>query len=726
MQAWLDLTAAARQGDLEAFGGLVEQFQDMAFGAALARLGDFHHAQDATQDAFIEAFRDLKQLRETHAFPAWLRQIVLKHCDRRLRRRGPRLVPLEASGDRAMDDSNPAVAAEKAESKAMVLAALNGLPEDHRMVTTLYYIGGHSTDEIAGFLEVPLTTVKKRLHDSREKLKERMLNMVNTSLHEHAPSRDSNLSNAVQMINACKVGDLKKVRTLLKLDPRLVFECKAEEGRFLPLHYAVREGHADVVQALLDSGADPQPYEHMMRNHLGITTLDLARARGFGSVVSLVEAAIRRRNPTHAGSDEIRNAIASKNLARIAELVKRDSACVKAADDDGNTPLHRAAEADWTDAHRLYMDEWIQLGADLSARNSLGHTPVDLTLFPNSGWPIAQRPRPAMTGYLLAKGAAYTIHLAASLGDLPGVRRHLERDAKLAQLQSSNGKRPLSCAAEFGHTKIVKLLLEHGADPNATESDGYRAYPLYAAAKGRNLEMARALLDRGADPNAWLEAGGNAMSLALEHGHQEMADLLASYGGCPYENYWAGNLPVMATLFAMNPNLGKDFFTVNSGVFFDTESAERTAAILKLAMKYGADPKTIPQWSLFVARHSPGVLKTLLEHGAHPNAADEEGKTTLHAIQKQFNEKTESVLLESAAVLIDHGADLRAQDHVYRATPLTWAAIFGNLKMVAYLLSRGSATNLPDDEPWTTPLFWAEYKGHKEVAELLRKHGATR
>jgi len=725
MEAWLDLTAVAKQGDLDAFGGLVEHFQDMAFGAALARLGDFHHAQDATQDAFIEAFRDLRQLRETLAFPSWLRQIVLKHCDRRTRRRGPRLVPLEKSGDRRMDDSNPALAAEKAEAKDLVLAALNELPEDHRMVTTLYYIGGHSTDEIARFIEVPLTTVKKRLHDSREKLKERMLNMVNTNLRENAPSRDSRLSTAVQMINACKVGDLNKVRALLKLDPQLVFECKAEEGRFLPLHYAVREGHAEVVKVLLDLGADPHPYEHMMRNHLGITTLDLARARGFGSVVSLVEEAIRRRNPTHSGSDEIRKAIAARNIARIAELVKQNPAHAKATDDDGNTPLHRVAEGDWTDANRQCVDEWIKLGADLSARNGLGYTPTDLTLFGNHRWPIARRPRPAMTGYLLAKGAAYTINLAAALGDLDGVRNYLERDAKFANFQEANLKRPLSCAAEFGHTTIVKLLLEHGADPNAPEAVEYRTYPLYAAAKGRNLEIAKALLAHGADPNAWVDASGNAMSLALENGHQEMADLLASYGGCPYENYWAGNLPVMATLFAMNPNLGKDFFTANSGVFFDTDSTERTAAILKLAIKYGADPKSIPQWSLFVARNSPGVLKTLLEHGANPNAADAEGKTTLHAIQKHFNDKTEAVLLETAAVLIDHGADLLAKDHVYRATPLTWASIFGNLKMVEYLLAKGAPTNLVDDEPWATPLFWAEYKGLKEVAELLRKHEAT-
>ena len=47
-------------------------------------------------------------------------------------------------------------------------------------------------------------------------------------------------------------------------------------------------------------------------------------------------------------------------------------------------------------------------------------------------------------------------------------------------------------------------------------------------------------------------------------------------------------------------------------------------------------------------------------------------------------------------------------------------------EMVEFLLARGAPTNLPDDPPWATPLAWAERRGHAEVAEILRKHGAAR
>ena len=57
---------------------------------------------------------------------------------------------------------------------------------------------------------------------------------------------------------------------------------------------------------------------------------------------------------------------------------------------------------------------------------------------------------------------------------------------------------------------------------------------------------------------------------------------------------------------------------------------------------------------------------------------------------------------------------------------LAWAARTNMPDMVEFLLARGAPTNLPDDEPWATPLAWAERRGHAEVMEILRQHGATR
>ena len=71
--------------------------------------------------------------------------------------------------------------------------------------------------------------------------------------------------------------------------------------------------------------------------------------------------------------------------------------------------------------------------------------------------------------------------------------------------------------------------------------------------------------------------------------------------------------------------------------------------------------------------------------------------------------------MESAAIFIDHGADLHARDEEICSTPLGWAAKFGQTPMVEFLLRRGAKPNLPDDPPWATPLAWATRRGHHEI-----------
>ena len=174
------LVKRARAGDLDAFGQIVRRFQDMAHGYAFSYLGDFHRAEDVAQEAFIDAYLKLPRLCEPAAFPGWFRRIVRTHCHRAVRGRRMEAVPLDAALEVA------ATVERKPDLHEEVLAAIRALPEHQRVAMTLFYINGYSQKEIAAFLEVPATTVQKRLHDSRKKLKERMLEMVEETLKEHA------------------------------------------------------------------------------------------------------------------------------------------------------------------------------------------------------------------------------------------------------------------------------------------------------------------------------------------------------------------------------------------------------------------------------------------------------------------------------------------------------------------------------------------------------------
>lgn len=182
MEELTALIQRAQKGDPEAYGELVNRFQDMSYGYAYACLGDFQLAQDAAQEAFIEAYQCLPTLREAHAFPAWFRRIVFKHCDRLIRGKRLDTLPLESAAEAASPHLNPAEILELREVGKRVQSAIHELPLKEREVTTLFYIDGYSQQEIADFLDVPAKTVKSRLYASRQRLKERILNMVQDEL----------------------------------------------------------------------------------------------------------------------------------------------------------------------------------------------------------------------------------------------------------------------------------------------------------------------------------------------------------------------------------------------------------------------------------------------------------------------------------------------------------------------------------------------------------------
>ena len=181
------LTARSRGERIEAYGRLVERFRDMACGYAYSILGDFHQAEDAAQDAFVTAFEKLDRLDKPEAFPGWFRRIVWSTCGRMTRRKKLPTAALDAAGRVEADAADPHELLEKKEMRDEVLKAIRRLPARQREVTALFYINGYSQNDFADFLEVPVGTVKNRLNASRSRLKERMLHMVEETLHKNAP-----------------------------------------------------------------------------------------------------------------------------------------------------------------------------------------------------------------------------------------------------------------------------------------------------------------------------------------------------------------------------------------------------------------------------------------------------------------------------------------------------------------------------------------------------------
>jgi RNA polymerase sigma factor (sigma-70 family) len=232
---------AAQGGDIDAFARIVRQFQDMAFGYAYAILGEFHLAEDAAQEAFVEAYRRLGSLRDPGAFPAWFRRIVAGRCSRLTRKKRVPTVPLTRALGQASDRPGPPEEAARDELADRVLAAVRALPDGEREATTLYYIDGYSHREIADFLEVPVTTVNNRLHASREKLREEMLTMVEDTMKAHAPKPDETSDRVAFLLKAAQ-------RMSDGIPFMQVFALAADEAKTEPLRDAIKSVRASVEQ----------------------------------------------------------------------------------------------------------------------------------------------------------------------------------------------------------------------------------------------------------------------------------------------------------------------------------------------------------------------------------------------------------------------------------------------------------------------------------------------
>ena len=176
------LISSAQRGDLDAFNTLVLAYQDMLFSTALRILGDDEQAADATQDAFLSAFRSINSYRGG-SFKAWLLRTVTNTCYDELRRQKRRpTTPLEPDADdgEEMDTPRwladpgltPEQSTEAVELEHAIQHCLDNLPMEFRTVVVMADLQGLDYSEVAVAVRAPLGTIKSRLARARLRLRE--------------------------------------------------------------------------------------------------------------------------------------------------------------------------------------------------------------------------------------------------------------------------------------------------------------------------------------------------------------------------------------------------------------------------------------------------------------------------------------------------------------------------------------------------------------------------
>jgi len=175
------LVRAAREGDSDAYGALIERYQDRIYSLALGYVSDREDALDLTQEIFVKAYRGLEGFRSDSGFYTWLYRIAVRHCIdfRRKRQRHGETVALEGDvlGETGFEpvDTSPGSDPERMllsrTMSAAIRKGLQGLAEPFRSAVVLHDLEGLAQDEIARIMGCPLGTVKSRIQRGRAQLR---------------------------------------------------------------------------------------------------------------------------------------------------------------------------------------------------------------------------------------------------------------------------------------------------------------------------------------------------------------------------------------------------------------------------------------------------------------------------------------------------------------------------------------------------------------------------
>jgi ankyrin repeat protein len=525
-------------------------------------------------------------------------------------------------------------------------------------------------------------------------------------------------TDAWDMFCAALSGDMVTIQSLLDKDPSLI-RCEYDYRN--PMYFAVRENQLSVAAYLLQRGASP------VGSGTSDTLLQIARDRGYPAMQQLLEEAIAGQKGS-AGGAVIAEAIRSRSLEKVKALLDESPELVHARDDGTNQPIHWAVMT----RQPAMIDELLSRGADINAKRFDGARPLQLCNgdYSYRGWRDVPKDTIATPNdifrHLIARGAYLDIGMAALTGNTERVRELLEQDPSLANRVSdyvsyyAGSGAPIKNAATGGHIEIVKLLLEHGADPNLPEEGiAPQGHALHSAVVNGHTEIVKLLLEHGAYPNVEIESSADTLSAAITRSDQPMIELLCSYGAARRVHLLAymGDIQTAAAVFAANPSLANDAYALECAAGQGHES------FVRLMLRY--QPGLAKQIAVGVNSQGPqdairstGLVEFLFTQGMDASHRNWLGITPLHHFARRDD-------VDSAAVFIRHGADINAVDEEFRSTPLGYAAKYGKKNVAELLLKQGADPALPRDAHWATPLAWATRRGYADIVELLEEYGAT-
>jgi RNA polymerase sigma-70 factor, ECF subfamily len=166
-----DTVEAAKQGDRQAFGRLIENFERAVYATAYRRLGNHAEAQELCQDVFLQAMRKIDQLDDPRCFGGWLRSIADRMAINRMMRRVPiTTADTDLFKSDCVELRTPLTVVLDREREDQVHCGLRRLRAMDRDTLVAFYFDGRSINEMSKKFQTPVGTIKRRLHVARKRL----------------------------------------------------------------------------------------------------------------------------------------------------------------------------------------------------------------------------------------------------------------------------------------------------------------------------------------------------------------------------------------------------------------------------------------------------------------------------------------------------------------------------------------------------------------------------
>ena len=536
------LVQRIRANDRAAFGELVERYQSRIYGMAYALLGNWAEAQDMTQEAFMNAYLNLHQLKDPEKFNGWLRRKVFGLCMDWHRTFRPTLYGLPSDIAQPVDPGlSPADQLVNQEVSEVVFTALGTLRARYRIPMTLFYLDGQSYEKVADFLGVSVGTVKSQISRARTLMRpvlatytKEMPYMVKEAFEAQSLPEDFS-ERMVQFVKGVQRGHTATVQQFLRVDPKwasqpietllpeqhvsVFHHVKAE---LTPLHLAAESDDAETARLLLDTEADPTAKTAW--GHTPLEWAALIGSRAVGNVL-IEQGSAGLTLPTAAGLGrlDLVQAFFDKEGRLKPETAFRRIVQTKGEPDsesesitDPVTVLSEGFYMAGRNGHIPVTQLLLEKGADLEYRGYKEGTTLQWAAHAGKAdmvaWLVDRGAQVAEAAGWVAAGAQMknkgdADHIGVlrilskagveaclndwvDVGDLETVKEMVAADPELVRVTKPYG--PALCVAVWhGHLEIVRYLLEQGAEANSTNPNGKS---VLAEAERKNFTEVAALL----------------------------------------------------------------------------------------------------------------------------------------------------------------------------------------------------------------------------------------